>query len=171
MPRVNLIQVRGGTAADWTSANPVLGLKEPGVETDTLLTKYGDGVTEWDSLPYATVPKSYVDGAIGTVDTTGGTLTLNFTTKSRVSFVNSAPFAAAKAVAFSNDVNAKAFEFIFEITNVAATLDFPANTKASDVRWNSGTQVWTPNEVGIFKVTGVYSGSNWYLDFSPAPYV
>jgi hypothetical protein len=53
MARVNLIQLRGGTAAAWTSANPVLADKEPGVETDTRRFKFGDGVTAWNSLAYA----------------------------------------------------------------------------------------------------------------------
>jgi hypothetical protein len=41
-----------GTAAQWTTANPVLRNGEPGWETDTLLMKIGDGVTAWNSLPY-----------------------------------------------------------------------------------------------------------------------
>lgn len=53
MPRVNLIQLRGGTAAAWTSANPVLDAREPGIETDTRKIKYGDGSTAWNSLSYA----------------------------------------------------------------------------------------------------------------------
>jgi len=47
------IQLRRDTAANWTAANPVLGLAEPGLETDTNLIKYGDGATAWNSLPYA----------------------------------------------------------------------------------------------------------------------
>lgn len=46
------IQVRRGTAADWTAANPTLLEGEPGLETDTGLLKYGDGVTAWNELPY-----------------------------------------------------------------------------------------------------------------------
>jgi hypothetical protein len=67
MPRVNLIQLRGGTAAAWTSANPVLGLNEPGIETDTRKTKYGDGVTAWNSLAYTAA------GGAGTVTSVTGT--------------------------------------------------------------------------------------------------
>ena len=39
-------------AASWTAANPVLQSGEPGVETDTLKMKIGDGVTDWNSLDY-----------------------------------------------------------------------------------------------------------------------
>lgn len=41
-----------GTAAEWTSANPVLRKGQPGWETDTQTGKVGDGSTAWSSLPY-----------------------------------------------------------------------------------------------------------------------
>lgn len=45
------------TAANFTTNNPVLETKQIGVETDALTTspkfKIGDGVTAWNSLPYA----------------------------------------------------------------------------------------------------------------------
>ena len=53
MPRQSLIQFRGGTASQWTSANPVLALGEPGYETDTGLVKYGDGSSAWADLQYS----------------------------------------------------------------------------------------------------------------------
>ena len=46
------IQLRRGTAAQWTSADPVLALGEAGIETDTLLWKVGDGTTVWSELAY-----------------------------------------------------------------------------------------------------------------------
>ena len=44
------IQVRRATAAEWTSANPVLAVGELGLETDTRRIKAGDGTTAWNSL-------------------------------------------------------------------------------------------------------------------------
>jgi hypothetical protein len=44
------IQLRRGTAAEWTAANPVLADGEPGLETDTGIMKIGNGVTAWNSL-------------------------------------------------------------------------------------------------------------------------
>jgi hypothetical protein len=52
MPRIATVKPRGGTAAQWTSANPVLLARELGIETDTQKSKYGDGTTAWNSLPY-----------------------------------------------------------------------------------------------------------------------
>lgn len=43
---------RRGTAATWTSVNPVLLMGEEGLETDTGKTKRGDGATTWAALPY-----------------------------------------------------------------------------------------------------------------------
>lgn len=47
------IQVRRDTAANWTASNPVLAVGEPGLETDTGKVKYGDGVRNWNTLPYS----------------------------------------------------------------------------------------------------------------------
>jgi hypothetical protein len=47
-----LIQLRGDTAANWTSVNPVLAERELAIETDTNLYKIGNGVSEWNDLPY-----------------------------------------------------------------------------------------------------------------------
>lgn len=52
MPRDALIRLRGGTAAEWAAANPVLAAREPALETDTGKEKRGDGTTAWNSLPY-----------------------------------------------------------------------------------------------------------------------
>jgi len=50
------ILLRRGTAAQWTSANPVLGIGELGIETDTLKIKVGNGSTPWNSITaYANV--------------------------------------------------------------------------------------------------------------------
>lgn len=48
----NRIQYRRDTAANWTAANPVLALGEPGWETDTKKRKVGDGTTAWTGLGY-----------------------------------------------------------------------------------------------------------------------
>lgn len=49
------IQMRRGTAAEWRAANPILAQGEMTFETDTGITKIGDGATSYLSLPaYAT---------------------------------------------------------------------------------------------------------------------
>ncbi len=46
------IQLRRGTASQWTTANPTLAAGEIGLETDTGKIKLGDGSTSWTSLAY-----------------------------------------------------------------------------------------------------------------------
>lgn len=53
MSVVTQIQIRRGTAAQWTSANPTLASGEFGYETDTGKAKIGNGSTAWNSLAYA----------------------------------------------------------------------------------------------------------------------
>jgi hypothetical protein len=48
-----IIQVRRGTAAQWSSVNPILAEGELAIERDTLKLKIGDGATVWSLLPYA----------------------------------------------------------------------------------------------------------------------
>lgn len=47
------IQLRRGTAAAWTAADPTLAEGEAGWETDTGKVKIGDGTTAWTSLGYS----------------------------------------------------------------------------------------------------------------------
>jgi hypothetical protein len=53
MSVVTQIQIRRGTAASWTSANPTLASGEFGYETDTGKAKIGNGSTVWNSLAYS----------------------------------------------------------------------------------------------------------------------
>jgi hypothetical protein len=70
----SIIQIRRDTAANWTSANPVLAQGELGVETDTLKFKVGDGTTTWSSLNYLIDAGDYVT-LTGTQTLTNKTLT------------------------------------------------------------------------------------------------
>ena len=48
------IVLRNDTAEKWASVNPVLLKGEIGVENDTRKQKMGDGISNWNSLPYMT---------------------------------------------------------------------------------------------------------------------
>lgn len=52
MPVVTQVQVRRGTASQWTSANPTLASGEWGFESDTGKVKIGNGSSAWNSLGY-----------------------------------------------------------------------------------------------------------------------
>lgn len=55
------LQVRRGTASQWTSTNPTLAAGEFGFETDTGKFKIGTGSTAWTSLGYAAITTSSSD--------------------------------------------------------------------------------------------------------------
>lgn len=47
-----VFQFRRGSAAEWTTINPVLRSGEIGVVLDTQRFKIGNGITPWAGLPY-----------------------------------------------------------------------------------------------------------------------
>lgn len=60
------IRTRRDTETNWATVNPVLAEGEEGLEMDTLRYKVGDGITEWNLLPYwteLTRVKTVVDSA------------------------------------------------------------------------------------------------------------
>ena len=81
MPAQTVIKLRRSTAAQWTSANPVLGAGEPGLETDTNKVKFGDGTTAWDALPYSVTS----DIEVAVKNSTAATIT-----KGSVVYINGA---------------------------------------------------------------------------------
>jgi hypothetical protein len=60
------MQQRRGTAAQWTSANPVLNAGEMGWESDTNKFKIGDGTNHWAAIDYFADVNSTVNPAFGT---------------------------------------------------------------------------------------------------------
>jgi len=104
------IQIRNGTAAQWTSANPTLAVGEMGAETDTGKFKIGTGSTAWNSLAYAavgtvtSVAQSFTGGIVsvgGTPISTSGTLALTVvgTSGGIVYFSGSNTWASSAALA------------------------------------------------------------------------
>jgi len=78
MAVVTAIQIRRGTAAQWTSANPTLSAGEQGFETDTGKFKIGTGSTAWTSLAYAAGTGTVTSITAGT-GLSGGTITTSGT--------------------------------------------------------------------------------------------
>jgi hypothetical protein len=71
-----VIQFRRGKAADWSAVNPILAEGELGAELDTDLFKIGDGLTAWNSLPYAQRGPKGNDGATGATGPAGAASTV-----------------------------------------------------------------------------------------------
>jgi hypothetical protein len=69
------IQVRRGTASEWTTANPTLSAGEIGFESDTSKFKIGNGTSNWSALGYLDPSASPVQS----VNTKTGTVSLTTT--------------------------------------------------------------------------------------------
>lgn len=130
MPRIDLIQPRGGTAAEWTSANPVLDNKEYGFETDTTLHKYGDGVTAWNDLPYANSTAPTIQQVLteGNIVSTGTSLRFNSSNPSLYSSIYDDLTGSLVLNALSDDDEAlfqvKNNEFFFRYFDYLNAEDF-----------------------------------------------
>ena len=58
------IQLRRGTASEWTAVNPTLAAGELVIETDTDKYKIGDGSTAWTSLGYSSLPSTAIANTV-----------------------------------------------------------------------------------------------------------
>lgn len=65
---ITQFQLRNGTAANWTSSNPILLEGEVGFESDTRKLKLGNGVSAWNDLLYV---QGYDNPTFTTLATTG----------------------------------------------------------------------------------------------------
>ena len=110
MAVVTQIQVRRGTASQWTGANPTLAAGEWGLETDTLKTKIGNGSTAWNSLAYAT-------GSVALANVTGS--------DSNASTWLATPSSANLAAAVSDETGSGALVFGTSPTLSTPTLTSP----------------------------------------------
>lgn len=135
----------GGTPSSMVGTNIIgtaSGLTAGTVTTNANLT--GDVTSSGNVTSLST---AYVLDQVS-VNTSGGTITLDFNSQKERSHYGSASFSAPKTIAFSNTTNAIAHNFLFEVTNVAAVLTMPSTVWMFDERWD-GTD-WTPLDVGEY---------------------
>ena len=127
------IQVRRGTASQWTSVNPTLSEGEMGLETDTGKFKFGDGTTAWNSLAYFNDGGVISVGATSPVNSSGGTTpaislasgygdTLNPYASKTANYVLAAPNGSAGVPTFRAVVAADIPTLNQNTTGSAATL-------------------------------------------------
>ena len=97
------IQIRRGSAAEWTAANTILAEGEMGLELDTGYYKFGNGINNWNDLSYSQVSPEIVQDIVGamvdantetniTVTYNDSTGKLNFSSTSDVTTSNSQTF-------------------------------------------------------------------------------
>ena len=146
-------QLRRDTAANWVSANTVLDLGEPGVETDTLKLKVGDGVTPWTSLDYSII-RDFAELANKPTTLSGYGIT-DAATSAQGALADTAiqPSDGLSGV-FTGDVNGSVFadDSTVMIDGVNATLNL-ANNSVTDLQ-GADQAVQTTDDVTFGSVTG-----------------
>jgi hypothetical protein len=138
----DLIQIRRDTAANWTSANPVLAQGELGAETDTSKIKIGNGSTAWTSLSYLIDAGGYA--TLSGVQTFTGTKTFAGTTSTLAVVLNdAAEVATVSATAATGTI-------AYDITT-QSVLYYTSNASANwtvNFRASSGTSLNTALATG-----------------------
>jgi hypothetical protein len=151
--------------------NPVLTFPVASEVTNTpagtiVATNVQTAINELDTdkLAVTAFTKYTIDQAVPS--TASGTITLDMNSQIQRSFVGSATFAAAKILALSNTTNSLFFNFIFEITNIAAIITMPSDFLMSDANWD-GTD-WTPSQTGKYELGGSFDDTNnvWCVKIS-----
>lgn len=128
----SLIQVRRGSAAEWSASGPILSSGEIGYEVDTGNFKVGDGSTGWNSLkyqpPYYTGSKASLDNA-----------TISISSANNVGIGTVSP--------------AKKLD-VFGSVGVSTTLDVTGNTTLTgDLAVNGGDITTTSTTGNLFNAT------------------
>ena len=138
----DLIQIRRDTAANWTSANPVLAQGELGAETDTSKIKIGNGSTAWTGLSYLIDAGGYA--TLSGVQTFTGTKTFSGTTSTLAVVLNdAAEVATVSATAATGTI-------AYDITT-QSVLYYTSNASANwtvNFRASSGTSLNTAMATG-----------------------
>lgn len=138
MSVVTQIQIRRGTAAEWTSANPTLASGEWGYETDTNKGKIGNGSTAWTSLPYV-LGVGDIDGVTAGTGLSGGgtsgTVTLSIDTATTVDKTTSQTLSnktmSGSANTFSNIGNSSLTNSSITINGTPVSLGGSVTIEAS----------------------------------------
>jgi hypothetical protein len=153
------IQVRRGTAAQWTAADPVLEAGEIGFESDTNLFKFGNGDDAWDLLPYAaadyTAFQNTLDDylTVGLRGTANGVASLNSSGKVPDNQINTDTYATRTLVR----ATVSGLQ-LHENVTYATTSELTATYAAGTTDWFGGTAIGarlTLNATGVLTVDGV----------------
>lgn len=150
-----------GTAAQFTSANPVLLAGEWGLETDTGKAKIGDGTTAWTSLDYSTDPtfQTQIDSKL-----TGSTDQL---CKAWVNFdgTDSDPITPNASFNVTNVTKTATGDYTVNFTNAFSNTNYVCAAMGSRSTTANNTRVPTvtndnPPTTTTYRFTNVITGGN-----------
>lgn len=136
-------QFRRSTAAEWSSANPVLLSGELGLETDTAKFKIGNGTSAWNALPYGGIKG---DTGVASQTIVGATTVINPNQNPSVTDADGGPNADLR---FSLP---RAREVVAQTTNTVTPGTAASVTQAADAEGDvlltfnipRGAKGWTP---------------------------
>jgi hypothetical protein len=152
------IQVRRGTAAQWTSADPTLEAGELGFESDTNKFKFGNGDDAWSVLTYAAPGLTDFTNTLDDYLTVGlrgaanGVASLNSSTKIPNEQIDSATWATRSLVRATVS-GLQLHESVTYATTAALTATYAAGT----TDWFGGTAIGatlTLNATGVLTIDG-----------------
>lgn len=155
MAVVTQIQIRRGTAAQWTSANPTLASGEFGYESDTGKFKIGNGSTAWNSLGYqasgtvtsitagtglsgGTITSSGTIAIDSTVATLTGTQTLTNKTATGLIYTQTLLTPSFTTNAYTLVLGDQGDILLASNGSTAGTINIPTN---ASVAFPTGTQI------------------------------
>ena len=170
MPNIQ-IQFRRGTAVRWSTNNALLAIAEMGIETDTNLFKIGDGIRQWNALPYGGL-----QGPTGSYGPTGehGATGEPGSTGAAGSTGDTGPTGAITSFIF--DGGAPATDYIvgpaFDAGGAAPgdvniQLQF---RRGVATQWNQYSTVLAQAEMGIESDTNLFKIGDGSTDWTHLPY-
>lgn len=166
MAVVTQIQIRRGTASQWTSANPTLASGEFGYESDTGKFKIGTGTTSWSNLSYqaqgtvtsitagtglsgGTISSSGTIAIDSTVVTTTGTQTLTNKTATGLIYTQTLLTPTFSTNAYTLVLGDQGDILLASNGSTAGTVTIPTN---ASVAFPTGTQI-TVIQTGAGQIT------------------
>ena len=158
MAVVTQIQIRRGTASQWTSANPTLASGEFGYETDTGKFKLGDGSTAWNSLAYkasGTVTSITAGtGLSGGTISTSGTISIDTATTVDVSTAQTLTNKTLTAPVINLSLNAQTgTTYTFALTdNGKLVTASNASAQTYSIPTNATTAFPTGTQINIIQI-------------------
>lgn len=130
------IQIRNGNASEWISVNPVLMEGELAVEKDTRKFKIGDGISNWNNLPYATM------GATGKAiefDWSGTQLGIRQEGTPTFEYVNLKGEQGPKGNPGTNGTNGQNLQFNWNGTELGVRVEGDSTYIYQDIRGPAGS--------------------------------
>jgi hypothetical protein len=157
------IQVRRGTAAEWTSRNPTLSEGEIGFEIDSNRFKIGNGTSAWSSMEYASVAESTVttmiQAAVGDIIDMAPDL-LNTLNEISTAIGNDPDFIGTMK-SYADDVANNAIATANDYTVIAVTTHSNDTTSIHGI---ADTSLLETQSGAQAKADGAESAANLYTD-------